>query len=506
MKRFRLALAALAAAAMITAAFASSASAEVSYHLQSKYGTWSNVVSPPFAEGALRVPSGMDTDASGNLWIADFETNRVLELTASGTWSTQITGSGEHKLESPKDVAVDDSTGNLWIAEPWVEKVVEFNTKGEFIREAKTGFLGFEWIPTTVAVDSKGNVWAGSWLRNPSHILKFNSSGERLKTEVIDPSDGLAVDSEDHLWVANYEKERIDKYSAEGAYLGQIGEGTLIGPWELMFDGKGNLWTTVGYIGGKVYVQGLKPNGESVAKFGDSSWTSENGGGPNSLAPAKDGSIWTGKGTNGGQIQKWSPSVSDELIELPVTEPFDGSATSEANFKANWLKLGWASEKGLDTTTGWRANGAYPIVNGTYFNSTVTDVGRGEATVVTMGENPGNKERYFSMWLDASGSASTREGYELRFTDVSSNTYNVKLSKWKGGTETLLASKSSYSFVNGNSLALLDQGGTVSAWTKTGTEFTQLLSASDEAFASGKAGIEAAGNRTNLLNFKAGAF
>jgi hypothetical protein len=79
------------------------------------------------------------------------------------------------------------------------------------------------------------------------------------------------------------------------------------------------------------------------------------------------------------------------------------------------------------------------------------------------------------------------------------------LAKWQGGTETVLASKSGYAFANGNSFALLDQGGTVSAWTNTGSGFSQLLSASDASFSGGNAGIQGAGNITRLTNFKVGA-
>lgn len=48
------------------------------------------------------------------------------------------------------------------------------------------------------------------------------------------------------------------------------------------------------------------------------------------------------------------------------------------------------------------------------------------------------------------------------------------------------------------------KGGTVSAWTNTGTEFSQLLSAADTAFAAGSTGVEGAGNITRLTNFGAG--
>jgi hypothetical protein len=217
------------------------------------------------------------------------------------------------------------------------------------------------------------------------------------------------------------------------------------------------------------------------------------------------------EGTSYGQDRTFSTVASGtagQLSGMAITEPFNGSSGSLANFNANWAALGWASgttPKGSDTTTGWRPVDAFPTVNGAFFSPTITDTGPGIATVATMAANPGNAERHLSLWLDLQSPAGAKAGYELRFTNVSSGVYNVTLAKWQGGTETVLASKSSYAFANGNSFALLDQGGTVSAWTNTGSGFNQLLSAGDASFSGGNAGIQGAGNITRLTNFKVGA-
>ncbi|HEX6455116.1 MAG TPA: hypothetical protein VF009_01210 [Solirubrobacterales bacterium] len=212
--------------------------------------------------------------------------------------------------------------------------------------------------------------------------------------------------------------------------------------------------------------------------------------------------------TNGEDRTFTTDSVAARLSGMAVTEPFNGSTESLANFGSKWSTLGWAgggTPKGSDTTTGWRPVDGYPTVNGTSYNSTVSDAGSGIASVATMAVNPANASRYFSVWLDMPTPTGTKAGYELRFTDVSTNVYTVTLSKWSGGSQTVLATRSSYTFVNGNSFALVDQGGTVSAWTNTGSGFSQLLSASDSMFSSGNAGLEGSGNITRLTNFKVGS-
>ncbi|HTG50046.1 MAG TPA: hypothetical protein VL915_06090, partial [Gemmatimonadales bacterium] len=73
------------------------------------------------------------------------------------------------------------------------------------------------------------------------------------------------------------------------------------------------------------------------------------------------------------------------------------------------------------------------------------------------------------------------------------------------GTQAELASKSSYELAKGSSLALVDQGSTVSAWVDSGSGFTQLLSATDSSFKEGRIGLSAAGSATRLTNFRASA-
>jgi hypothetical protein len=201
------------------------------------------------------------------------------------------------------------------------------------------------------------------------------------------------------------------------------------------------------------------------------------------------------------------PVSAAQLGAMAVSEPFNGSASSTADFSANFSALGWASgtpAKGEDSTVGWHPSPAFPTLNGAFYAPTLTDTGSGVAAEATMATNPSIEERHFSLWLDMPTPASTRAGYELRFTETAANTYTVVLAKWQGGVQTVLASQAGFAFQNGSSFAIVDQGSKVSAWTNTGSGFIQLLGAEDATFSSGNAGLEGAGNITRLTNFKAG--
>ncbi len=205
-----------------------------------------------------------------------------------------------------------------------------------------------------------------------------------------------------------------------------------------------------------------------------------------------------------------SPSVSTQLASMLVTDPFNATTSAVSNFATDWSKLGWAGSlapKGENKSNGWGPADGHPNVNGAYYSRAIANTGPGIAVSATVSQNPGFFEgRYFSVWLDMpSPGSAQRAGYELKFTHVANNTYNVALSKWVGGSQTPLGSKTSYSLPLGSSFALVDQGANVSAWTNTGSGFSQLLSAGDSAFESGYAGVEGAGNVTRLTKFKVGA-
>jgi hypothetical protein len=201
-------------------------------------------------------------------------------------------------------------------------------------------------------------------------------------------------------------------------------------------------------------------------------------------------------------------NMDDALKSLPVNDAF---ATSENPLSGGgaWAALAWdTSTSGHKTGWvfgGWGPYDAFSAINGAYWQkASFADSGAGDAVAALLYGNPTIASRYFSLWLNAPNPASVRSGYELRFTETSSSIYEVALSKWVSGAKTILASKAGYSFPTGSQFALVDKAGTVAAWTKTGSEYTQLLSAADSAFISGYTGIEGSGNVTRLKDFRSG--
>jgi len=144
----------------------------------------------------LNDPNGIATDASGNVYIADFSNHRVRKVNAAGIIST-IAGDGtdgfsgdggpaiDAEFNSPTDVALDGS-GNVYITDNNNDRIRKVDTSGIITTFAGTGYGGYNgdgiaattadlYAPDRVAVDSAGNVYISEYGNN--RIRKVNSSG-----------------------------------------------------------------------------------------------------------------------------------------------------------------------------------------------------------------------------------------------------------------------------------------------------------------------------------------
>lgn len=478
--------------------------------------------------GQFTEPWGLDIGPNGHIWVADSRYYRVEEFTAGGEFVSAVHGagyggSGPAEFWHPEGMAVD-LNGHVWVADSRNNRVQELSSSGQYLSQfgsQGTGDGQFE-EPSALAIKPPGDLLVTDdrtarveeFAPTGEYVGQFGSKGTGAG-KFVEPR-GIAVAPGGTVYVSDSGNDRLEKWQIP------------LAP-EAVTKAASSIYSTSATLAGTInpggYESKYKFEYGPTAAYGSSAPVPSQSAGSGSEVVQKTASIGglsptttyhfrivasNANGTTYGKDEVFTTAeaAGPKLGGMAVTEPFNGSSGSLAEFSANWSALGWAggsSPKGEDTTAGWRPVDSYSTVNGAYYKSIVTDTGPGVAAVATMAANPGNASRYFSVWLDASGSASTRSGYELRFTYVSTNTYNVALSKWQGGTQTVLASKSNYSFANGNSFAVADEGATVSAWTNTGSGFGQLLSAGDSSFGSGNAGVEGSGSNTRLTNFKVGS-
>ncbi len=189
------------------------------------------------APGEFQQPGGIAFGPDGSIYVADQVNRRVQRLTPKGepisAWGKYGVMSGEFggntsaasRVGGPHFVAFN-SHGDIYTTEGSVGRVQKFKSDGTFLltwgdNEVGPGhFGGGKGLlgPIAVAVDSKDQVWVTSTNHT---VQQFSADGRYIRGlggEGSEPGQfrlphGLAVDSQQHLYVADSRNSRIQKFA-----------------------------------------------------------------------------------------------------------------------------------------------------------------------------------------------------------------------------------------------------------------------------------------------------
>ena len=207
--------------------------------------------------GEFNTSTGVAVDSAGNVYVADYQNNRIQKFTSNGRYvaSWGRAGSAEGEFNRPSDVAVDLS-GDVYVADSYNNRIQKFRPDGSLYFSFGTNGTepGQFNQPESVTVDSIGNIYVADRLNN--RIQKFSSDGKFLlqwgskgsgNGEFNYPSH-VVVDSLSNMYVADFYNNRIQRFSADdGSFLGTwgsagSGNGQFAHPDGLAVDNKGNVY------------------------------------------------------------------------------------------------------------------------------------------------------------------------------------------------------------------------------------------------------------------------
>jgi hypothetical protein len=239
----------------------------------------------------LACPSGLAFDAKGNLWVSDYDNNRIVEFTAPFTsgmaaslalgqtdLSSSICATSATALCNPWEGLAFDRKGNLFVADYGNCRIVEYQSPFTTGMAATLAIgqtdLNSSSCGTTVstlnsplglAFDAKGNLWTGDYTNN--RVLEFtppfatgmnaslvigqpdftSSATSTTASGLSEPYD-VSFDSKGNLYVADYSNSRTVVFS--GPFTNGMSATQVLGAPDFTTNSCGTTSATVCYPNG----------------------------------------------------------------------------------------------------------------------------------------------------------------------------------------------------------------------------------------------------------------
>jgi len=274
----------------------------------------------------LSLPKGVAVDASGNLFIADTFNHRIREVNSSGEIVT-VAGNGTPGFSGDSDLAIFaqlnypagltvDASGNLFIADTQNNRIRQVNEHGFIGTVAGTATYGYSGdsgpaigaelnYPGGIAADASGNLFIAdlynSRIRqvNAAGIIstiagngdyRYSGDGGRAASATLDSPFGMAADALGNVFVADVYNNRIRKITPAGIITTVVGNGiasysgddglataaSLFFPYAVAVDSSGNLFIADTY---NSVIRKVSAGGtiNTVAGNGRSGYSGDNG-------------------------------------------------------------------------------------------------------------------------------------------------------------------------------------------------------------------------------------
>jgi sugar lactone lactonase YvrE len=239
---------------------------------------------------------GVSIDTAGNLYIADYQNNRIRKVTATTGGITTVAGNGTGAYLGDGGLAINgelyrpqyatlDSSGNFYIADQWnncIRKVTV--ATGIITTVAGNGTQGYSgdgglainaelFYPGKVAVDAAGNIYIPDWGNSRVRMVNgvtgiittfagtssygYAGDGGAATKAVLNHPNAVAFDPSGNLYIADTSNQRVRMVSSQTGIISLVAGNGTIGysgdggaatiakldlPTDVTFDPSGNLY------------------------------------------------------------------------------------------------------------------------------------------------------------------------------------------------------------------------------------------------------------------------
>jgi len=196
---------------------------------------------------SLSGPSLMWIDASGNIYVANYNNGTVSRWNSAHTYlGTYTTGKS---LNNPEGI-VFDSAGNCYVEDTGNGAIYKYNSTGVYQGTIISGLNH----PLGISIDPSDNLYIATYVYSSpytSSVTKYSTTGTLLQTisnTQMDESDGVAVDGSGNIYVLNRAQDQsgsnkgyVTKYNSAGVYQGVFSSG-YEDPLAIACDPSGNVF------------------------------------------------------------------------------------------------------------------------------------------------------------------------------------------------------------------------------------------------------------------------
>ncbi|MBD3291177.1 hypothetical protein GF337_20415 [candidate division KSB1 bacterium] len=201
----------------------------------------------------LSEPLGISSDVQGNIYIADTGNNRILKFDENGLFLKSIGGFGweNQQFDMPLDVYAK-SVLDVFVADYNNHRIERYDKDLNYIStlssdETKSEDLRFGY-PRSVAISIHGELTLIDGENN--RVLKIDSFGEPELSfgtfadgrGKLDEPIQIDISRDERIYVSDKAGKRIVVYDYFGNYLSEIGTGVLEEPQGLFIDLNNRLW------------------------------------------------------------------------------------------------------------------------------------------------------------------------------------------------------------------------------------------------------------------------
>ena len=352
------------------------------------------------ADGKLSGPAGIVLDDNGDIYVSDAGNGRIQKFSSDGRFLAQWDdpGTPDKWFFTPSGMAMG-ADGSLYTADLNFNRILQFSPSGEPLNNwgqegTAEGEFNFSFLNTDLAVDSSGSVYVMDACNH--RVQKFSAGGDFIRAWGVQGSGegefqtcsdawggtDIAVDQDDHVYVADFGNDRIQVFSPDGQFLRMMGQDSgMVSPQGICVDSDGFVYV----VGDNNEILQLAPDGTLAGRFFQGGSAPGQLRNPMDIARADNGSVYVADSFN-HRIQKFRAATTDSSAKAIIVAgggPYPGDrlwdATRMSAYLAYWALVNQGFHKGRicylisETDLDLDGNGEYDDVAGDARNSNLQD-------------------------------------------------------------------------------------------------------------------------------------